>query len=120
MREIGRVTGETAAVLRIVLVRPTEKVGGIGHVGKRAFDHGQAVLCWTQEIGRPTGSGRVLQRIARTPLGRIHADGQGIIGHARANQTYRCLKCLGARLAGKFPIGGLGCRHSANGLSHDG
>ncbi len=81
------------------------EVRRVGDIGVGGLNDRQGVCSRSYQQRRAAGRGRVLQRVARPALGRVHADGQRIAGHARADKTDRRLHRFGAGLAGKLPVG---------------
>ena len=77
-------------------------------------------FCRAEDECRPACAGGVFQGVARAALGGVHADRQGIIRHARADQAHGCHHGFGAGFAGELPVGSLDVGHRADGLGHDG
>ena len=84
--EVGRLAGKALAVLGILLLGPPPEIGRIGHERIGSLDHRQGIFRRTDDVGRPARPGGIFQRVARLALGSVHANRQGIIGHARAHQ----------------------------------
>ena len=120
MLEIGRLARETVAVGRIVGIGPPPEVRRVGHMREGCLEDREALLRGADDERRAARRRGVLQSITRPALGRVHADGQRISPHLRADDAHAHDDRLAARLAGKFEVGRLGKRHRADGLSHDG
>ena len=66
------------------------------------------------EVGGTPCASRVFERIARSPLRRVHPNTHCVIRHARSHKAHRRLHRFGSGFASELPIGGLGVRHCAN------
>ena len=110
MLEIPRVAGETAPMPRVVLPLPPPEIRGVG--GKRAgmVDPCDRVLPADQEC-RTSCSCSILERIARSALGHIGADGKTVFDHIALRKTHTGLDTGSPCLAGKFVV----CRHHSRG-----
>ena len=120
MPEVGRLAGEALAVLGILRTRAAPEIRGVGDEREGGLDLGQGFLLRADDKSGATRAGGVLEGIARTGLGCVHADGDGVAHHPRADHADRGLQRFAAGLAGEFPIGGQKMRHGADGFSHDG
>ena len=118
--EIGRFAREADAMLGVLLVLAPPEVGRVGDVGIRGVNEAQRVFGGSHDVGRAARCGGVLERVAWLALGGVHADGEGVIGHARADESYGGDNGFGARFAGEFPVARLDVRGRANRFGHDG
>ena len=118
--EVGGFAREADAVLGVLLVLAPPEVGRVGDVGVRGVDGGQRVLGGTDDEGRAARRGGVLERVAWLALRGVHADGEGVVGHLRADESHRGDDGFRPRFAGEFPVPCLDAGRRANRFGHDG
>jgi len=118
--EVGRLAREADAVLGVLLVLAPPEVGRVGDVGVRGVDGRQRVLGGTDDEGRAARRGGVLERVAWLALRGVHADGEGVIGHLRTDESHRGDDGFRPRFAGEFPVPCLDAGRRANRFGDDG
>ena len=102
--EVGGLACEPAAVLGVGLSLPPPEVGCVGGEAERLVDPGDDLLA-SDQVGRASGGGGVLQGVPGGSLGRVGADRDAVLHHARAYQTHAGLDAGGSRLARELHVG---------------
>ena len=120
MFEIRRLAREAVTVAGIVRVGTPPEVRRVGDVRQHRLVHRNTFRGRADDKGRAAGSRGVFERVAGPALGRVHADGQHIAPHARADDADAHHDRLAARLARELQVGRLHVGRRADRLGHDG
>ena len=118
MFKIGGLAREAHAMLGIFGLRTAPKIRRVCDVRVGGVDDGKRLFGRAYDVGGAAGAGGVFERISGFALGGVHADGHGVMRHARTYQTHGGDQGLGACLAGEFPVSSLCVGDRADGLRH--